>query len=222
MDTNKKSSIKSKIIEMSKTWKGASDIHKQTLNALIGEFSKLHYVDDENKKITVKCIYGGAERVVAKINAEDNIILPIISVVSKARKSNEERRRYSPILMHTEYWDDKSQRAVRLVSLAPRPVDFVFEINIWGKYVSDMNQLTEQVRRRFNPSMPLITDISKNTKSFIDSEENSYTTVLGDSDSRTMLKKVIIRIESYVPSPTFKVTSTGKIEEIHGQIELRK
>ena len=70
--------------------------------------------------------------------------------------------------------------------------------------------------------MPLITDISKNTKSFIDSEENSYTTVLGDSDSRTMLKKVIIRIESYVPSPTFKVTSTGKIEEIHGQIELRK
>jgi len=222
MINTKKSSIRSKVIEMSKTWKGVSDIHKQTLNALIGEFSKLHYIDEGNNKINVKCIYGGAERVVARINVEDNIILPIISVIPKASKQDESRRRYFPTLNHTKYWDDKKQKAVRIVSLAPKPINLFFEINIWGKYVSDINQLAEQVRRKFNPSMPVITEIHKDTKSFIDSEENSYQTVLGDSDSRVMLKKVILRIESYVPNPSFIVTSTGKIEEINGQIELRK
>jgi len=214
--------VRSKVIEMSRAWRGASGVHKLTLKALIGEFAKLHYADEENNKVNVKCIYGGTERVISKINAEDNIILPIISVISKARKSNEERRRYSPILQHNKYWDDKKQRAVRLVSLAPRAVDFFFEINIWGRYVSDINQLSEQVRRRFNPSMTLVTDLYKNTKSFIESEENSYQTVLGDADSRVMLKKIIIRIESYIPNPMFKVTSTGKIEEVYEEIEIIK
>mgnify|MGYP003637016602 CR=1 FL=1 len=222
MINTKNSSIRSKIIEMSKTWKGVSDIHKQTLNALIGEFSKSYYTDEGNNRIDVKCIYGGTERVVSRINAEDNIILPIISVVPKANKYTENRGRYSPTLIHSKYWDDKKQRAVRLVSLAPKPVDFFFEINVWGRYVSDINQLSEQIRRKFNPSMLLVTELHEDTKSFIDSEENSYQTVLGDSDPRVMLKKIILRIESYVPNPVFKVTSTGKIEEINGQIELRK
>ena len=70
--------------------------------------------------------------------------------------------------------------------------------------------------------MALVTDLYKNTKSFIDSEENAYQTVLGDSDSRIMIKKIIVRVESYIPNPIFKITSTGKIEEVHAEIELRK
>jgi len=214
--------IRDKVISMSRAWKGVSNIHKQTLNSLIGVFSELYFVDEDNKSVVVKCIYGGPERAISRINSEDNIILPIVSVISKSRQASEDKRRYAPVLQHNTYWDHDKQRAIRIVSLAPRAINLTFEINIWGKYVSDINQIAEQVRRKFNPSMTLITPLHNETKAFLESEENEYQIKLGDSDDRLMVKKILTKVETYVPSPMFFVTSTGKIEEVHGEIEIRK
>lgn len=207
---------------MSRIWKGTSGVHKQALAALLGVFSNISYRDEEGKIIPVKCVYGGPERTVARITTEDNIILPIISIINRAREGSQTRRKFSPVLQENKYWSHRHQRAVRLVSLAPVAVDFNFEVNLWSKYVADINQITEQCRRLFNPALTLETPLNKHTQVFLSSEDNSYQTVLGDADARIMVKKLNIQVESYIPTPIFMITSTGKIEEFHGEIELRK
>ena len=220
MDNNSKSSITKRVIEMSRTWKGVSDVHKQTLMALIGFFGEFSSKDGDNKIINVKCIYGGQERSIARINSEDNIILPIISVVPKASRQSEDKRKFSPILQNNTYWSHSKQRAVRVLSLAPKAINLNYEINIWGKYVSDINQITEQCRRAFNPGMTLETPLNKKTQVFLTGEENAYQIRLGDSDERTMVKKLLVSVETYIPTPVFTITSTGEVEEFHGEIEL--
>lgn len=222
MDNNEKTSIRKTVLEMSRNWKGSSDIHKQTLKALIGVFSDLTYIDDENKVVPVKCIYGGPERVVAKINQENNIILPIISIKSNVRGHNQERRKFSPVLHSQTYWSHAHQRAVRVVSLAPKAIDLNYEVNVWSRYVSDLNQLTAQCREIFNPALTLETPLNNQTQVFLDGEANSSQSVLGDGDGRLLARKLSIRVETYIPTPIFMITSTGKIEEIVGELEIRK
>ena len=55
--------------------------------------------------------------------------------------------------MSEKVWDEDQQRALRVISLAPRPVTGSYDINIWSKYKSDSDQLSEQIRLLFNPSM---------------------------------------------------------------------
>jgi len=220
MDDISKSGITKKVIEMSNTWRGVSDIHKQTLTALIGVFNKLSYIDEENKIVDVRCIYGGPERAIARINAENNIILPVISVVPKARENSEDRRKFSPVLQNNTYWSHTKQRAVRLVNLAPKAMNLNYEVNVWGKYLSNVNQLTEQCRRIFNPAMTLETPLHDQTQAFLTKEENGYQVKLGDSDDRVIVKKFLVKVETYIPTPMFMITSTGEIEEFHGEIKI--
>lgn len=214
--------IKRQVINMTKSWKGVSSIHKETLMALIGLFSEISYKNSDNEIVPVKCIYGGRERAIAKINQEDNLVLPLISIIPKARELVDDRRKYSPVLKVQSMWSHSKQRAIRVVSLPPRPVNMVYEVNIWGKYVENVNQVLEQSRRFFNPSHTLHTPTNSQTQAFLESEDDASTKIPGDGEDRTIVKKLTISVETYVPSPLFTITSSGKIEELDVNIEIRK
>jgi len=65
---------------------------------------------------------------------------------------------------------------------------------------------------KFNPSLNLITPFSEVVKSFLTSETDASTAEVGDKEDRLIRKTFTLSVEAYIPSPKFKVTSTGKIE----------
>jgi hypothetical protein len=146
--------------------------------------------------------------------------LPIISVAQPATTINTERQKYFPIIVSEAIWDDRAQRARRVVSLAPRPIDISYKITIFSKYASDMGQLTEQIYSLFNPSFELQTSIANNTKAFLTEEANESSVEIGDREDRVLMRGFTITVETYVPTPKFVFSSTGKIERFYNEVKL--
>jgi hypothetical protein len=47
------------------------------------------------------------------------------------------------------------------------------------------------------------------------SETNNYSFSVGDKEDRIIRKTFTVGVETYIKSPKFKVTSTGKLEQIN-------
>ena len=157
-------------------------------------------------------MHGNPERIVAKLKQEDNIILPIITVTQTTSDNDDKRRRYMPLLINERWWDTKKARAFRLLSFVPRPININYNINFWCKYRADIDQLLEQARLNFNPEADVNTPFSTRTKAYIVGEEDNSEASVGDTSDRVVKKTLTITVETYVPSPKFLITSTGKIE----------
>lgn len=201
-----------------------NNIYKETLAQMINLFSDYHYRNDENQIVKIKCFHSNIERVVAEHKKrKDNIILPVITVENDMSEIGQDRRRTSASLVHEVWWDEESRKAIRVISVPPVPVDISYKIYVWTKYVQDMDQITEQIIRTFNPSIEVVTSTNNTTKAFLESEEDLSETTLGDGSDRILRKAFNIRVESYIPSPKFRVTQTGKIERfyIENLIKLR-
>lgn len=187
-------------------------VHRQTIQDLINVFSTLHILDPEKKKVPIKCTYGSASRIVGSLKVGDTLTLPLITISKEKNQTPNDRNRYESIIVHEKYWDDEKQRAIRLLTLPPRPIDIIFNVNIWTKYVEDMDQLSTQVFLKFNPSLDIWTDKSLLTKAFL-TEENKINTYFANSmEDRTLQKGYTITVHTYVTYPKFKITSTGQIE----------
>ena len=143
----------------------------------------------------------------------------MISVAQTISDNDDERRRYESVLVHEKYWDEEKHRAIRILSLSPRPVNINYQVNIWCKYMADMDQILEQVRLKFNPEMNVPTKYSTLAKAFINSEEAVGSMTANDKDDRVIKKTINITLRTYIPSPKFLVTSTGEIEEF--KIEIK-
>ena len=189
--------------------------YKEIVRFLINQFNDLPYLNHEMETVLAKCRYGNPERTIARLNEDDNMIVPLITVSQNSIVESEDRRRFSPVIMHTTYWNEQTQRAERLISLCDGPVTIQYNINIWCKYMEDMDQLAQQIRLRFNPSIQLNTKFSKDSKAFLASETNNYSLQLGDREDRIIKKTFTAAVETYVRSPKYKVTSTGEIEEFN-------
>tara|TARA_A100001515_G_scaffold33725_2_gene26229 strand:- start:1490 stop:2119 length:630 start_codon:yes stop_codon:yes gene_type:complete len=189
--------------------------YKEIVRFLINEFDQLPYLNDELETVLCKCRYGNPERTIAKLNEHDNMIVPLITVSQNSIVEDSTRQRFFPVIMHTTYWNDDTQRAERIISYCDRPVTVQYNINIWAKYIEDMDQLSQQVRLRFNPSIQLRTKFSKDSKAFLVSETNNFNFTVGDKEDRLVRKTFTVSVETYVRSPKFKVTSTGQIEEVN-------
>lgn len=196
-----------------------SSVYKDNLRAMINAFSQFKLIDWENKIQKVKCIYANPERSIAKQIQEDNILVPIISVSQPTTKVTTSRQKYFPVVVSESIWDDRTQRARRIVSLSPKPVDISYKVTILAKYKSDLDQLTEQVHLLFNPSYELITSKSDNTKAVLEEETDESTLVVSDREDRILMRSFTINVETYVPSPKFTFSSTGKIERFYYDIE---
>ena len=189
--------------------------YKEIVRFLINEFDQLPYLNDELETVLCKCRYGNPERTIAKLNEHDNMIVTLITVSQNSIVEDSTRQRFFPVIMHTTYWNDDTQRAERIISYCDRPVTVQYNINIWAKYIEDMDQLSQQVRLRFNPSIQLRTKFSKDSKAFLVSETNNFNFTVGDKEDRLVRKTFTVSVETYVRSPKFKVTSTGQIEEVN-------
>jgi len=205
--------IRKKMYRMTQAENNISFIYKELLRSMIASFSELGYISSEEKFIKIKCVHANAERTIAKLKQDNNIILPIVSISQTISNNNKNRRRAENVLVQEKYWDEEKNRAFRVLSFAPRAVDIMYQLNIWTKYMSDMDQILEQVRLKFNPDMEVPTKYSTLVKAYIDTEEDSGKLTAEDKEDRIIQKTINIVVEAYIPSPKFLVTSSGKIEK---------
>lgn len=194
--------------------------YKEIVRFFIHEFNDLPYLNQENELIKVKCRYGNPERTVAKLKDHDNIILPLLTVSQDSVQESSQREKFGSLLIESTHWDEAKQRAVRVISYADRPVTVQYKINVWTKYMEDMDQLAQQIRMSFKPSLQLFTEFTQNSQAFLASETNNYSFSLGDKEDRIIRKTFTISVETYIRSPRYVITSTGEIEELKIEVDI--
>lgn len=195
-----------------------SEIYRELLRSLLNIFNQFSYLDSEGKVRPVKCVHGNPERVVAKMHQEDNIILPIISIFQPFSENADKRRKFYSTVVTETVWDPISRRAQRVVSLVPRAIDIEYVVNLWGEYKSDIDQLTEQIYYQFNPTIAVETPFSELTQAFIDRETDESSVNVGDREDRVLKKSFVVKVQTYIPSPKFLFTNTGRIEKFNAQL----
>lgn len=211
--------LKDKIRVMSKKLNVTSKVYKEILRSLLAEI-QLGYINDDSEYVPLKLHHGRQERAVAKKFQENNIVLPYSTIFQAGVQSDDKKRRSRDILLYNSIWDDKTQRAERVVSLCDVPVVSQYTLSVWSKYVSDIDQISATLRSRFNPDLILETPYANNVKAFLAEESDISTVEVADKEDRLIQKTFSINVESYIQSPQFKVTSTGKIVQINTEIWL--
>lgn len=199
-----------------------SFVYKELLRSVINRFSQYSVINDEEQVVSIKCIFANPERAIAKLTQETNLILPIISISQPRSKQDLKRQRYKPGVVFSKYWDDKKQRAIRVVSLVDTPIEVEYELTVWSKYKNDLDQITEQIHTDFNPDVEITTIHSNIIKLFLIEENSDSDVVLADREDRLLKRTFSITANTYVPSPKFLMTSTGKIEEFNYEVEVTK
>jgi ribosomal protein L28 len=195
-------------------------VYKATLQNLLNIFSNIYYLDRNNNPINVKCIPANQERAVAKLNQGNNITLPLISISENTSSNSDSRRRYNPILVSEKFFSKSKNRAIRVISMAPRPVDITYSVNIWSKYMNDLDQIREHIYLMFNPDLEIRTKDSFITKAYMERESPIEEVEANDSEDRNLKKSFSIKIETYIENPKFLYTSTGKIESFNYELDI--
>jgi len=212
--------VRKLIYEMTQTKQNISFIYKESLRSMIASFNDVGYMDSEEKFNDIKCVHANAERAIAKLKQENNIILPILSIAQTVSDNDNTRQKNESLLVHEKLWDAEKHRAIRVLSLAPRAINIKYQLNIWTKYMADMDQILEQIRLKFNPEMQVPTKFSTLAKAYLDSEEAIGQVTATDKEDRILKKQMSIVLRTYIPNPKFLFTSTGEIEEFKNQTTL--
>ena len=192
--------------------------YKELLRFMLSRFSNLVTVNSENEITDVRAINATAERTVAKLYQENNIVLPLISISQEVTEDDSDRVRPNFFVVPDSYWDAKRNRALRIISYPPRAVNVNYSVNIWTKYKEDIDQIAEQVRLLFAPSLQVITSKSNTTAAFITREDDNSSLLLGDREDRIIRKTFMVTVEGYLEHPRYLVTSTGEIKEFNTEI----
>jgi hypothetical protein len=209
-----------KIIEMTKqqTYAIQKTIYKEIIRQLIHTFGNLYYLDGNNNRIRINCFNGKAERLIGSANKDKTLILPYITVTEVGTENSDSRRRYNPVLVNEKFWNVKKNKAQRVLSLANRPVDISYEINIWCKFNEDMDAIRNTIFLLFNPDLDIRTIYSDYTKGFIEAENDVGEIQAEDTKDRVLKKSITIKVETYLPSPKFLFTNTGEIETLNSEV----
>ena len=189
--------------------------YRESLRYIISKMGNLYYLNPETELVGIKCVHANPERTVAKLNQDNNIILPIVSINQSMSHNDDNRRRNSPTIINEVFWSEKKKRAVRVISEAPRAVTIEHGINVWAKYGANMDQICEQIRLLFNPHMVVKTTYTNVAQAFIEMENNNSSLEVDDREERILRRTFIIKLEAYIPNPKFVITSTGEIEELN-------
>ena len=188
--------------------------YKEALRYVISKLGTLVYINSETELIDVKCVHANPERTIGKLEQDNNIILPIVSINQNQSQNADSRRRGAPQIVNEVLWSDARKRAVRVISEAPRAVDIEYGLNIWCKYKADMDQLCEQIRLLFNPHLVVKNSYTNTAMAYIDSENDQSTLEVADREERILQRTFNLKLEAYIPNPKFLITNTGEIEEL--------
>jgi hypothetical protein len=189
-----------------------NDVYKEVLRSLLSQLN-LYYVDSRSESSKIKIHHGRQDRAVAKMFQENNIILPYASIFQFNVSNDGFKRKTGSIILEKKVWNDEARKAERVISIADVPVKVTYQLGIWTRYISDMDQISALVRNKFNPDLKLKTPFSDNLVAFLSEETDTSVVEVSDKEDRLIRKTFLIDTEFYIPSPQFKVTSTGRIEK---------
>ena len=192
-------------------------IYKEFLRGLLSQIN-LGFIDNQSNFTKVKLAHGRQERTVAKKFQENNIVLPFATIYQSSVAQDEVKRRFKEVLITSSKWNEETQRAERVVSYNDVPFKAEYTLGVWTKYMSDMDQIAASVRLGFNPHKLIVTSFSEETKAYLTGEEGMSTAEAPDREERLLKREFKITIEGYIPSPTFKITNTGKIIHLNTEI----
>lgn len=205
--------IKRQIFERENANFRSLGFYRKTSKRLLNLFSDAQIVGDDDKVFSVPVWYGNSERAVAKIFDDRNLIIPAITLSISDIDQDAERRRPNT---NIELWtvkDSKTRRYTRVASLAPQAVNVSFQLNLWTKYVEDMNQLFEYVMNKFHPHLRVETDFNTDARGFITEVSDNSTVVAEDKQDRVIRKTITFSVETYLPSRKYMIQSNGEIQE---------
>jgi len=195
-----------------------SDFYREYSKFLLAKMGMVKFIDSEGKPQDITTFFANPERAIAKIHEDRNITLPVLTVSIDDIDEDTDRRRTSSNLEISTVWDKKTQRALRVISKASKPINLSFSINIWAKYVEDINQIVENIMLLFNPSLDFQTSNSTNTKAFIEQITDNSVASSPDKEDRVIRKMIVLTAEAYLTYPKYLVTSTGEIEKYAAEI----
>jgi hypothetical protein len=189
------------------------------IKELFGNFQVLKG-DDTLRNVEI--IYANPERAIAKINEGKTTNLPLLSLQLEGVEVDLQRRRPMEALVEKKYWLSDKQRAIRYMALAPVAANLSFAVNVWGKYVEEVNQLTEQIMLMFRPNLPIEIRPDEAYQSYLTGVDESSNLQVGDKQDRIVKRVVRFSVESYIPSKVFKYTDTGEIVSINYEVYLEE
>jgi hypothetical protein len=195
------------------------DYYKELLRTLLHQIP-LSYINDQGERVDVKMHHGRQDRLVAKMFQENNLVLPYSTIYQSAVENDTDRHRTSLNLLARSVWDDDSQRAIRVISLPDVPVKLTYRLSVWTRHLGDLDQIAAQIRSRFHPDITLQTPWSHLTKAYLTQEEDDGSIDAQDREDRVLRRNFDITIHTYIPSPEYRVTSSGKIEKFSIDVDI--
>jgi hypothetical protein len=196
------------------------NVLEETLRQMIHIFGNIWYLDPNNNKVKIHCSTSKMDRVTGKNTQENTLVLPYITVNEAGITYSDGRRRSANLLISESFWDAKEKRAKRVLSLPPIAVDINYEINIWSKFVEDLDTIRLSIFSLFNPDLTIRTKFSDLNRSFIESETDISDYQATDTADRTLKKTITIKVETYLPAPKFLYTNSGQLVSFNAQFEV--
>jgi len=198
-----------------------SDFYREYTQFLIRKLKTLSFIDSEDKAVVdIPVFYANPERAIAKIKEDRNLVLPVISVGISDIEDAFDRRRTNMNVVLEKAWNKTTQRATRVVSVAPKAVNLSFMVNLWAKYLEDLNQLTEKIQLFFNPSLEFRTEFSSYIQGFITQVADNSVTVAPDRQDRVLKRTIQVSVEAYIPTQKYLYTNTGRIEFMSSDVVI--
>ena len=194
------------------------DFYRQFTKRLKEIFGDLKVLKGDDRVEEVGLIYANPERAIAKIFEGKNTVLPLLSLQFDSTELDDKRRRPMEAIVEKKYWDRGSQRAVRFMALAPVATNLTYQLNIWGKYIEEVNQLTEQALLKFRPNLPVNITEERVFQAFVKDVAEASQLTAGDREDRIVKRTLRFYVEAYIPSNVFRFTTTGEIEEINYEV----
>ena len=194
-------------------------IFTRRLKEMFGSYQVLK--GDETLR-TVDVIYANPERAVAKIAESRTTILPLLSLQFEGIEVDDKRRRPLEVVVDQKFWNQDKQRAIRYMALAPVAANIQYAVNVWGKYIEEVNQLTEQILLSFRPNLPV--DIRENEiyQAYIKNVTETSQLTAPNLQDRIIKRAIQFEVQSYIPSKVFRFTNTGEMETMNFETFLEE
>jgi len=195
--------------------------YRKTSRELLNIFSDAQILGSDNEIQSVDCSYANYERAIAMLFKTRNLTLPQMTLAISDTVEDFERRKPNTDI---EFWtihDKKRMRYTRVAAMAPKAVKVSYQLNLWTRYVEDMNQLVEYVMSKFRPQLRVGTDFITNAPAFITMVSDNSTLAVPDREDRIIKKTVTFEVQTWMPTRQYMIQSNGAIREMRYDVELK-
>lgn len=204
--------VRQLIFEAANKQSNITGFYKALLRNLKNLFGNFYIQDSQNELKLIKCVHGLSERAIAKQLQSNSLVLPLISILQNSSSTESYQQRFNPNYSTETIWDDKKQRAIRVVSLAPKPISVEYKLSVWTSYAEHLDQIAEQIQRLFNPFIEVNLPFTKYGIILLDQDFNDIEEEVTDQKDRLLVRSYTITVETHLPSPKYLLTNTGLIE----------